>query len=216
MGYENEKDINLAIHYAVDNGAKVINMSFGNSFGDHSEWIKEAFLYAEKHDVILIAGSGNNSRNNDIFPFYPIDYDENTGKEYCNNFIKVGAITLDGDKNFLAYFTNYGKETVDIFAPGYFLKTTDPVVGYSYRDGTSMASPIVAGVAALVRSYYPKLSAADVKQILLDSSVKYDLEVQVPGEKKGTLKNFQELSKSGGVVNAYNALLMAKHWKKKK
>lgn len=214
-GYENEKDINLAIHYAVDNGAKVINMSFGNTTGDHSEWIKEAFLYAEKHDVLLIAGSGNNSRNNDIIPFYPIDYDEKSGIEYCNNFIKVGAITLDGDKYFLAYFTNYGKKTVDLFAPGFFLKTTDPNVGYSYRDGTSMASPIVAGVAALVRSHYPKLSASEIKQILLESSVKYDLEVQVPGEKEGTLKNFQELSKSGGVVNAYNALLLAKHWKKK-
>lgn len=215
-GYENEKDINLAIHYAVDNGAKVINMSFGNTTGDHSDWIKEAFLYAQKHDVLLIAGSGNDSSDNDTKPFYPIDYDESTGKEYCNNFIKVGAITMDGDKYFLAYFTNYGKKTVDLFAPGYFLKTTDPIVGYSYRDGTSMAGPIVAGVAALVRSYYPKLTASQVKQILLDSSVKFDLDVQVPGEKEGTLKPFSELSKSGGVVNAYNALLMAKKISSKK
>ena len=217
-GYENEKDINLAIHYAVDNGAKIINMSFGNTTGDHSDWIKEAFIYAEQHDVLLIAGAGNNSRDNDIKPFYPIDYDEKTGLEYCDNFIKVGAITLDGDKYFLAYFTNYGKKTVDIFAPGYFLKTTypNPKVKYSYRDGTSMSGPIVSGVAALVRSHYPKLTAAQVKQILLDSSVKYNQEVQVPGEKEGTLKPFKELSKSGGVVNAYNALLMAEEISKKK
>lgn len=216
-GYENEKDINLAIHYAVDNGAKVINMSFGNTTGDHSDWIKEAFLYAEQHDVLLIAGSGNNARDNDINPFYPIDYDEQTGVEYCNNFIKVGAITLDADKYFLAYFTNYGKKTVDIFAPGYFLKTTDPTVGYSYRDGTSMSGPIVTGVAALVRSYYPKLKASEVKQIILKSGISFDnLQVLLPDNKEGILKPFKELSKSGKVVNAYNALLMAKEVSQKK
>jgi cell wall-associated protease len=98
---------------------------------------------------------------------------------------------------------------VDIFVPGHFLKTTDANVGYSFQDGTSMAGPIVCGVAALVRSYYPKLSAAQVKQIILDSSVAYDLQVQIPGEKEGVLKPLSEMSKSGKVVNAYNALLMA-------
>ncbi|HLF51026.1 S8 family serine peptidase [Flavobacterium sp.] len=208
-GYEHEKDINLAIHYAVDNGAKVINMSFGNTSGDHTDWIKEAFLYAQEHDVLLIAGAGNDSSDNDIKPFYPIDYDEQTGVEFCDNFIKVGAITLDGDKYFLAHFTNYGKKTVDLFAPGYFLKTTDPIVGYSYRDGTSMAGPIVTGVAALIRSHYPKLTAKQVKNIILESGVAYKLDVVVPGEKNGLLKPFTELSKSGKVVNAYNALLLA-------
>ncbi|TGD56759.1 S8 family serine peptidase [Flavobacterium humi] len=216
-GYENEKDINLAIHYAVDNGAKIINMSFGNSVGDHSDWMKEAFLYAEKHDVLLIAGAGNNSRDNDVKPFYPIDYDERTGEEFCNNFIKVGAITLDGDKYFLAYFTNYGKQTVDIFAPGYFLKTTDPIMGYSYRDGTSISGPVVSGVAALVRSYYPKLKASEVKKIILDSGISFDnLQVLLPDNKEGILKPFKELSKTGKVVNVYNALLMAKEMSKKK
>lgn len=216
MGSENDKDVALAIRYAVDNGAKIINMSFGKTLSENPQWIKEAFLYAEMHDVLLVAGSGNNSRDNDIKPFYPIDYDEQTGIEYCKNFIKVGAITSDGDKYFLAYFTNYGKKTVDIFAPGYFLKTTDPIVGYSYRDGTSMSSPIVSGVAALVRSYYPKLKASEVKKIILQSGVSINLNVQVPGEKEGTLKPFKELSKSGKVVNAYNALLMAKEMSKKK
>jgi cell wall-associated protease len=215
-GSENDKDVALAIRYAVDNGAKVINMSFGKTLCAHPEWIKEAFIYAQKHGVLLIAGAGNNSWDNDIHPFYPIDYDENTGEEYCNNFIKVGAISLDGDKNFLAPFTNYGKKTVDIFAPGYYLKTTDPNGGYSYRDGTSMASPIVSGVAALVRSHYPKLTASQIKQIILESGVSYDLQVQVPGEKEGELKPFSEMSKSGKVVNAYNALLMAEQVSKGK
>ncbi|WP_394757901.1 S8 family serine peptidase, partial [Flavobacterium sp.] len=215
-GSENDKDVALGIRYAVDNGAKIINMSFGKTSCLHPEWIKEAILYAETHDVIVIAGAGNNSWDNDINTFYPIDYDEQTGKEYCSNFIKVGGTTLDGNKYFLLPSTNYGNKTVDIFAPGYFLKTTDPNVGYSYRDGTSMASPIVSGVAALVRSYYPKLTASQVKQIILESGVAYDLNVQVPGEKDGVLKPFREMSKSGKVVNAYNALLMAAEFSKKK
>ncbi|MCL9805720.1 S8 family serine peptidase, partial [Flavobacterium amniphilum] len=131
-------------------------------------------------------------------------------------FIKVGGITFNGDKKFLASFSNYGKKTVDVFAPSFFVKTTEANVGYAYRDGTSMASPIVCGVAALVRSYYPKLTAKEVKEILLESSVKYDLDVQVPDEEQGTLKPFKELSKTGGVINAYNALLVAKEWKKTK
>ncbi|TGD58731.1 S8 family serine peptidase [Flavobacterium humi] len=214
-GYENDKDIALAIRYAVDNGAKVINMSFGKTFSANPEWIKEAFLYAQQHDVLLIAGSGNDASDNDSKPFYPIDYDEDTGKEFCQNFIKVGGITFNGNKKFLANFTNYGKRTVDLFAPSFFLKTTDANVGYSYRDGTSMASPIVAGVAALVWSYYPKLSAAQLKQIILESGVSYNINVQVPGEKEGVLRPFKELSVSGKVVNAYNALLMAKEYSKK-
>jgi cell wall-associated protease len=210
-GSECNKDIALAIRYAVDNGAKVINMSFGNpSLFPSSQWVNEALLYAEKHDVLLVAGAGNDMKDNDITPFFPIDYDINTGIEFCNNFIKVGAITTDGDQNFLASFTNYGKKTVDIFAPGQFLKTTYAGNLYFYRDGTSMATPIVCGVAAVIRSYYPKLTASQVKQIILDSGVAYDnLKVQVPGEKEGVLKLFSELSKSGKVVNVYNAMVMA-------
>jgi cell wall-associated protease len=210
-GSEHDKDVALAIRYAVDNGAKVINMSFGKTSCLYPEWIKEAFQYAEKHDVLLVAGSGNDSKDNDIYPFYPIDYDLDSGKEYCNNFIKVGGITYDGDKNFLVSYTNYGKKTVDTFAPGEFIKTTYPENKYAYRDGTSLSTPIVSGTAALIRSYYPKLTAAQVKQIILDSGVAYDnLQVQVPGEKEGVLKPFSEMSKSGKVVNVYNALLMAK------
>lgn len=215
-GSENDKDVALAIRYAVDNGAKVINMSFGKTSSANPDWIRDAFLYAQQHDVLLVAGSGNDYSNNDIYPFYPIDYDEKTGVEFCDNFIKVGAINMDGDKNFLANFTNYGKKTVDLFAPGYFLKTTYPENKYAYRDGTSMSGPIVSGVAALVRSHYPELTASQVKKIILESGVAYDLQVQVPGEKDGVLKPFSELSKSGKVVNAYNALLMAEEMSRKR
>jgi cell wall-associated protease len=209
-GSEHDKDVSLAIRYAVDNGAKIINMSFGKTSSAYPQLIKEAILFAEINDVLIVAAAGNNSSDNDIEPFYPIDYDINTGVEYCNNFIKVAAITTDADQYFLASFTNYGKKTVDIFAPGYFLKTTYPENRYAYLDGTSMATPIVCGVAAVIRSYYPKLTASQVKQIILDSGVAYDnLKVQVPGEKEGILKPFSELSKSGKVVNVYNAMIMA-------
>jgi cell wall-associated protease len=216
-GAECPKDVALAIRYAVDNGAKIINMSFGsNSLFASLPMVNEALLYAQQHDVLIVAGAGNDTKDNDITPFFPLDYDLATGKEFCNNFIKVGAITYNGDVDFLADFTNYGKKTVDLFAPGYFLKTTYPDNKYAFRDGTSMATPIVCGVAALVRSYYPKLTAAQVKQIILDSGVAYDLQVQVPGEKEGVLKPFSEMSKSGKVVNAYNALLMADEMSKGK
>jgi cell wall-associated protease len=216
-GSECSKDVALAIRYAVDNGAKIINMSFGNtSLFASAPMVDDALLYAQRHDVLLVAGAGNDMKDNDITPFYPLDYDIASGKEFCNNFIKVGAITLDGDKNFLATFTNYGKQTVDLFASGQSVKTTYAGSKYGYRDGTSMASPIVSGVAALVRSYYPKLTASQVKQIILDSGVAYDnLQVQVPGEAAGVLKPFSEMSKSGKVVNAYNALLMAGEVSKK-
>jgi cell wall-associated protease len=214
-GSECSKDVALAIRYAVDNGAKIINMSFGNtSLFASSPMVDDALLYAQQHDVLLVAGAGNDMKDNDITPFHPLDYDIASGKEFCNNFIKVGAITLDGDKNFLATFTNYGKQTVDLFAPGQSVKTTYAGNKYGYRDGTSMATPIVSGVAALIRSYYPKLTAAQVKKIILESGVSYDLQVQVPGEKEGVLKPFSEMSKSGKVVNVYNALLMAAKIKK--
>jgi cell wall-associated protease len=214
-GDEHEKDVVLAIKYAVDNGAKVINMSFGSDIYLRKEWMKEVFQYAEKKDVLLVNGAGNEKADLDKTAFHPLDYDEGTGEEFCDNFLKIGAITKNCNAEFVASFSNYGKKNVDIFAPGSSIKTTNANVGYCHQQGTSFASPVVAGVAALVRSQYPKLTAAQVKQILLDSSVQYDLQVQVPGQPEGTLKPFKELSKSGGVVNAYNALLMAAEMSKK-
>jgi cell wall-associated protease len=210
-GDDVDKDQALAIRYATDNGAKVINMSLSKSFSVHPDWLKDALLYAQQKDVLVIISAGNDSEDEDKNGSFPRDYDEDTGIEFCNNLITVGATTYMPNVNFLADFTNYGKKNVDVFAPGQDLYTTDATSGYVRNMGTSLACAITSGTAALIRSYYPKLTAAQVKQIILDSGVAYDnLQVQVPGEKEGVLKPFSEMSKSGKVVNAYNALLMAK------
>jgi cell wall-associated protease len=207
-GSEHDKDVALAIRYAVDNGARVINMSFGKTLSLHEDWVIDAIKYAEKKDVLLIGGAGNDAESIDIVSNYPLDYNEDTGKEFCSNFISVGATTSIPNENFLASFTDYGKKNVDIFAPGQDLYTTDATRGYVRNRGTSLACAITSGTAALIRSYYPKLTAPQVKQIILDSGVSYDIEVIVPGTKDKKVK-FSELSKSGKVVNVYNAMVMA-------
>jgi cell wall-associated protease len=207
-GSEHDKDVALAIRYAVDNGAKVINMSFGKTLSLHEDWVIDAIKYAEKKDVLIIAAAGNSSENADEIISYPTDYDTITGKEFCNNFINVGASNYNVNEYLPIRFSNYGKKNVDIFAPGYYLYTSDASEKYVYNDGTSLACAITSGTAALIRSYYPKLTAPQVKQIILDSGVSYDIEVIVPGTKDKKLK-FSELSKSGKVVNVYNAMIMA-------
>jgi cell wall-associated protease len=207
-GDEHDKDIALAIRYAVDNGAKVINMSFGKEFSVHKEWVHEAFKYAEAHNVLLVHVAGNSSLNADENPYYPSDVSDDGTGEICNNFINVGSISQKVDSTFVSKFSNYGKKNVDIFAPGDKIYTTSSENKYKYDSGTSLAGPMVSGTAALIWLYYPKLTAPQVKQIILDSGVSYDIEVIVPGTKDKKLK-FSELSKSGKVVNVYNAMLMA-------
>jgi cell wall-associated protease len=211
-----DKDILVAIKYAVNNGAKVINMSSGKELSLHPERLKEAVLYAAKNDVLIITSAGNKNKNMDEITKYLIDYDEETGQEFSNNLIKVGGISFNLNKNLLYNFSNYGKKNVDVFAPSEEIYVPDATEGYTFNSGTSLGSAITSGIAGLIRSYYPKLTAAQVKQIILDSGVSYNLQVQVPGEKEGVLKPFSELSKSGKVVNAYNALLMAEKMSKKK
>ncbi|AWG24298.1 S8 family serine peptidase [Flavobacterium kingsejongi] len=208
-GNENDKDIALAIRYAVDNGASVINMSFGKLLSLHEEWILEAIRYAAAKDVLIVSAAGNGntevSREN---PYYPNDSDY-IHDEVSDNFIKVGAISNAITEKLVASFTNYSQTQVDLFAPGERIYTT--VVGdrYDFFNGTSAATPVVAGIAALIRSYYPKLTAPQIKQLLMDSGLSFPIAVQVPGATKGTVKPFSEFSRSGKVVNAYNALLMA-------
>jgi cell wall-associated protease len=207
-GDEHDKDIAMAIRYAVDNGAKVINMSFGKEFSVHKEWVHEAFKYAEVHNVLIVHVAGNNSLNADENPYYPNDIAFDGTGEVCNNFINVGSISQKADSTFVSKFSNYGKKNVDIFAPGDNIYTTLPNNKYDFDSGTSLAGPMVSGTAALIWLYYPKLTAPQVKQIILDSGVLYDIEVIVPGTRDKKIK-FSELSKSGKVVNVYNAMMMA-------
>jgi subtilisin family serine protease len=205
-GDEYDKDVALAIRYAVDNGAKVINGSFGKSYSPHSDWVRDAIAYAAKKDVVFVHAAGNDSNNVDIEPNFP---DDNiNGKEISDTYIRVGALEPDYGPNILAGFSNYGKVNVDVFAPGAKIYSTTPENEYDTKGGTSMAAPAVAGVAALIRSYYPKLSAAQVKKIIMESGIPLNINVVVGGDDQN-IKPFSSLTTSGRIVNAYNALMMA-------
>ena len=204
-GDEYDKDVALGVYYAVDNGAKVINMSFGKSFSPHSEWVRDAIAYAAKKDVLIVAGSGNDGQNNDQINSFPNDQ-INNGPEVSDNFVSVGSNGPKYGSTLAASYSNYGKNTVDVFAPGSQIYSTYPKNNYEFASGTSMASPMVAGVAALIFSQYPNLSAAQVKHILMNSGIAINKKVSL---ESGTVVPFSELSKSGRIVNVYNALLMA-------
>jgi len=209
-GDEYDKDVALAIRYAADNGAKVVNMSFGKDFSPGKPWVDEAIKYAASKDVLLVHAAGNDSKNIDVEDNYPSAMlNDNT---IAANMLTVGA---SGDSSIksgiVAPFTNYGKSTVDVLAPGIKIYSTVPGGNrYSFQEGTSMAAPVVSGIAALIRGYFPELSATEVKQIIIQS-VDSSLNNQMfpkPGSEEETI-TMSELCVSGGIVNAYNALVLA-------
>ncbi|WP_299156487.1 S8 family peptidase [uncultured Tenacibaculum sp.] len=212
-GDEYDKDVALGIRYAVDNGAKVINTSFGKGFSPNKEWVYDAIKYAASKDVLIVNAAGNDGKNIDVEKTFPNDAPDLVN-EVADNFLTVGAMSANYSKELPAAFSNYGKINVDVFAPGVQVHSTTPDGEYKKFSGTSMASPATAGVAALVRSYYPQLSAVQVKHILMNSGSKIDLEVIKPGTgarygSKEEIVPFADLSVSGRVVNAYNAVRMA-------
>ena len=211
-GDEYDKDIALGIRYAVDNGAKVINGSFGKGYSPHKEWVYDALKYAGQKDVLVVLAAGNEGTDLDAAERYPNDRD--ASGEITNNVIKIGALDSTYGSDMVASFSNYGTQDVDIFAPGVQIYATIPDNQYKFLQGTSMASPNVAGVAALIRSYYPTLTAPQVKQILMESGIPSNLEVVVAGE-KANKRPFAKASKSGRMVNAYNALILAEKMAKK-
>jgi subtilisin family serine protease len=211
-GDEYDKDVALAIKYAVNNGAKIINMSFGKAYSPEKYWVDSAVRYAEQKDVLLVHSAGNESYNLDSTSVFPNAYLA-VWKQNASNFITIGASsdTLITDNSIAAEFSNYGKQNVDLFAPGVKIYSTLPGGNvYGNQDGTSMASPIVTGVAAILRTYYPSLSARQVKTIL-EKTVYIPADSApclLPGNSSIT-KPFSTLSKTGGIVNAYNAVVLA-------
>lgn len=207
-GDEYDKDIALAIRYAVDNGAKVINTSFGKFYSTHPEWVWDAIKYASDNDVLIVNAAGNDAVDLDNIAVYPNDVKLNETKEIGDTFITIGALNYKYGSELVANFSNYAKENVDVFAPGVKIWATTPLNTYEYLQGTSMAAPAVAGVAAMIRSHYPSLSAKQVKQILMDSGVPTSATVMLGGDASNQTK-FENISKSGKMVNMYNALIMA-------
>jgi len=204
-GDEYDKDVALAIRYAVDNGAKVINTSFGKYFSPHPDWVRDAIKYAGSKDVLIVNAAGNDAKNMDNVNVYPNDQ-TTTIAEVSDNFITIGALNYEYGSQMVANFSNYGKKNVDVFAPGVKIYATTPLNTYEYLQGTSMAAPAVAGVAAVIRSYFPKLTAAQVKKIIMESGNGSKSNVVLGDETEGS---FSTISKSGKMVNLYNAILMA-------
>lgn len=210
-GDEHDKDIALAIRYAVDKGAKVISMSFGKSFSPEKNWVDDAVKYAADHDVLLVHAAGNDAKNIDSADNYPSPvylFNKGTAK----NFITVGANGDATNGGFTASFSNYGKKSVDVFAPGVNIYSTMPGGNvYGKLSGTSMAAPVVSGVAALLFEYFPELSAEQVKYVIEKSVEPVKEKVILPGTQgeAPVMVNLSDISKTGGEVNAYNAVKLA-------
>lgn len=218
-GDERDKDVANAIRYAVDNGASIINMSFGKGYSWDKKLVEDAIKYAEKKDVLLVHAAGNSAQDNDVADNFPNDKVKKgwwifKKEKSAKNWIEVGALSHKTGEESVATFSNYGQQNVDIFAPGVQIYATLPDNNYRFLRGTSMASPVVAGVAATLRSYFPTLTAEQVKFILQNSTTKLDFDVKVPG--KDEVVPFAKLSQTGGVVNMYNAVKMAMATKGKK
>jgi len=215
-GDEYDKDIALGIRYAVDNGAKIINASFGKSYSPNVTWVYDAIKYAAAKNVLIVHAAGNEGENLDepSHPNFPNDQ-INNGPEIADNVLTVGALGPVYGENLVTEFSNYGLTNVDVFAPGADIYASMPDNEYDFQDGTSMAAPGAAGVAALVWSYYPTLTAAQLKKVLMLSGVRSQIEVLLPSDPEQKVP-FNRLSVSGRMVNAHNALILAKQITNKK
>jgi len=206
-GDERDKDVANAIRYAVDNGADVINMSFGKGYSPFKEVVDDAVRYADSMGVLMVHAAGNDGANVDTTDNFPTRKYLDGGR--AERWIEVGASTWKGPPDLAAPFSNYGEQTVDVFAPGRSIYSTAPNDRYEESDGTSMAAPMVSGVAALMMAYYPDLSATQVRDILLETATSFaDAEVTRPGGSE-TMVPFGELSRTGSIVNAHDALQRA-------
>lgn len=208
-GDEYDKDVANSIIYAVENGAKVINMSFGKGYSPYKEAVDKAVQYAADNDVLIVHAAGNASLNIDEATHFPVRTFDSGAKAV--NWIEVGASDKIPNDYLLADFSNYGKQEVEVFAPGVDIYSTVPNDKYEENSGTSMAAPVVAGVAATLRSYFPQLTAVEVREIIMKSVQPYGkLKVRYPGEEKRAKKTkFRKISGTGGIVSLSRAMKMA-------
>lgn len=211
-GDERDKDIANAIRYAVDNGARIINMSFGKAYSPDKTIVDEAVRYAGEKGVLLVHAAGNDGKDIDTGKNYPTKRFADT-KKTADNWLEVGASAWGSGNTFVGNFSNYGRKTVDVFAPGVDLYSSVPDSEYRSMSGTSMAAPVVSGIAALIMAYYPNLTASQVRDIIMTSSVRYTKgKVNKPGAEEGSKEaeiRFKKLSNTGGIANAYFALQRA-------
>ena len=202
-GDERDKDVANAIRYAAENGAHIINMSFGKDYSPQKQAVDAAVRYADSLGVLMVHAAGNDGANVDTTDNYPSSRYLDGRKP--DAWITVGASSWEGGRSLVASFSNYGAERVDLFAPGVDIYSTTPDQSYERSPGTSMAAPMVSGVAALVMAYHADLSALEVRSILLSSTTQLpDLSVTVPGGEQMAL--FSSLSSSGGILNVAAAL----------
>lgn len=224
-GDERDKDVANGIRYAVDNGAKIINMSFGKSYGANKAIVDEAVKYAESKGVLLIHAAGNDNKDNDHTNNFPNPFYLSGGQ--ATNWIEVGALSWKDGKDLVASFSNFGQTHVNVFAPGVDILSAKSNGGYVSESGTSMASPVTAGAAAFLKCYFPNLTPQQIKEVIEKSSDKSMANAKVyrPGGKKRALKfmrklgpkkkkvKFKKLSTSGGMVDLYAAFKMAESMK---
>jgi subtilisin family serine protease len=204
-GDERDKDVANAIRYATENGAQIISMSFGKAYSPYKAAVDDAIKFADSHGVLMVHAAGNDGADLAKGKNFPTP--EYSGGGHPTNWIEVGASSWKGGDDLAATFSNYGQNQVDVFAPGVDILSTVPGDKYERDSGTSMAAPVVSGLAALIMDFYPNLTASDVRKIIVSSVSKYDQMVKRPGGDEKV--PFGTLSVSGGVVNAFNALKMA-------
>ena len=199
-GDERDKDVANAIRYAVDNGAKILNMSFGKAISPGKKHVWEALKYAEEKGVLLVKAAGNDNENIEIHEYFPTNFkSQKDEKPFISNMIVVGASTNDSDA-LRANFSNYNKKMVDVFAPGQDIYSTVPDGKYEYFPGTSMASPMVAGAAAVLWAYMPNLTPQQIKEALVKTTNKSSVNANTTEN-----ENFDQISVSGGVIDLYKA-----------
>ncbi|OLQ72274.1 protease [Photobacterium proteolyticum] len=205
-GDERDKDVANAVRYAVDNGAKIINMSFGKAYSPYKDVVDEAFRYASRRGVLLVHSAGNSHTDNDIKPSYPNRFPLYYPGHRISTWLDIGASGNYKDQRLATSFTNFGKDSVDVFAPGYKIMSTTPGNNYQAFSGTSMASPVVSGVAALALTYFPDLKGRQLKKAILETVRTYEGHMVKNPATPEVMVPFSELSATGGVVDAYHLL----------